>query len=89
MPEKKGNSQPDAYPSVMNSQQASMKKPTPRLFRYLAALVIGVIFFATFWESLFGTASNLVAIAGVCGVVVVVICFLSVDYEKNKQDDNE
>lgn len=52
-----------------------MKNPEPVVLSYLAALVIGVILFATLWKSIFGAASNMVLISGILGVVIAVILF--------------
>jgi hypothetical protein len=42
---------------------------------YLAAFVIGVILFATIWNSFFGSASNATVLAGMAGVAVAVTIF--------------
>jgi len=42
---------------------------------YIAAFVIGVILFASFWKTLFGAASSVVVLAGMAGVVVAVCIF--------------
>lgn len=39
---------------------------------YLAAFVIGVILFAVFWKSFFGSASSLMILAGMAGVATMV-----------------
>jgi hypothetical protein len=53
-----------------------MKKSRMHVLSYLAALVIGAILFAGFWRWMFGSGSSAVVIAGIAGVVVVVIIFL-------------
>lgn len=53
-----------------------MKNPKPHVLSYLAALVIGIILFATLWKSIFGSASNTVMISGILGVVIAVVLFL-------------
>lgn len=65
-----------------------MKRPKPSVFSYLAALVIGVILFATFWKTLFGAGSSPVVIAGIGGVAVAVIGFLVWNKVKNSRDDD-
>jgi len=39
---------------------------------YVAAFVIGVILFASFWKAWFGSASSSIIVAGMAGVVVAV-----------------
>jgi len=50
------------------------KKHLPNL-AYIAAFVIGVILFASFWKTWFGRASNAVVLAGMTGTAIVVIVF--------------
>ena len=64
-----------------------MKQSKPSVVSYLAALVIGVILFATFWKALFGAGSSTVVIAGIIGVAVAVIGFLIWSRAKNSGDD--
>jgi hypothetical protein len=52
----------------------------------MAALVIGSILFATFWKWLFGSASSMVVISGITGVVVAVIVFLLWNEFKKPKD---
>jgi tetrahydromethanopterin S-methyltransferase subunit E len=66
-----------------------MKQPRSPIFSYLAALVIGMILFATFWKSVFGTASGPVVIAGIAGVVLAVLFFLILSDRKNSNDHNK
>jgi tetrahydromethanopterin S-methyltransferase subunit E len=42
---------------------------------YVAAFIIGVILFASFWKSLFGSASSSIVLAGMVGVAIVVTLF--------------
>lgn len=42
---------------------------------YIAAFVIGVILFAVFMKSLFGTASSAMVLAGMAGVAITVTAF--------------
>jgi hypothetical protein len=42
---------------------------------YIAAFVIGVIFFAVFWKAWFGSASSAVVLAGMTGAAVAVTAF--------------
>ena len=42
---------------------------------YVAAFVIGVILFASFWKTWFGSASTSIVVAGMAGVVVAVAVF--------------
>jgi hypothetical protein len=39
---------------------------------YVAAFVIGVILFASFWKAWFGSASSSIIVAGMAGVMVAV-----------------
>ncbi len=65
-----------------------MKKTRLHLLSYLAALVIGVILFATFWKWLFGSASSAVVMSGIMGVAIAVILFLvGNEFKKPKDDD--
>ncbi|MDL1943444.1 hypothetical protein FBQ99_13985 [Chloroflexi bacterium CFX2] len=41
----------------------------------IAAFVIGVILFAVFWKTLFGSASSLVVLAGMAGAATAVTLF--------------
>ncbi|MDP1546846.1 MAG: hypothetical protein Q8L87_12560 [Anaerolineales bacterium] len=42
---------------------------------FIAAFVIGVILFAVFMKSLFGTASSSMVVAGMAGVAIAVSAF--------------
>jgi hypothetical protein len=42
---------------------------------FIAAFVIGVILFAVFMKSLFGTASSSMVVAGMAGVAIAVTAF--------------
>jgi len=42
---------------------------------YIAAFVIGVIFFAVLWRMLFGSASGLMVLAGMIGTSTAVTIF--------------
>ena len=42
---------------------------------YIAAFVIGVIWFAVIWKMLFGSASSLVVLAGMIGAATAVTLF--------------
>ena len=42
---------------------------------YIAAFVIGVIFFAVLWKMLFGSASSLVVLAGMIGAATAVTLY--------------
>ena len=53
-----------------------MKNPKPNVLSYLAALVIGIILFATLWKSIFGSAPNMIVISGILGVTFAVVLFL-------------
>jgi hypothetical protein len=64
-----------------------MKRNKHHLISYLAALVIGVILFAVFWKTFFGSASSPVVIAGIVGVAVAVILFLIIIYRKSNNND--
>lgn len=64
-----------------------MKKNSPHLTSYLAALVIGMILFATFWKWLVGPASSVVFLAGTMGVMVAVTLYLV--YNRIKHSDND
>jgi hypothetical protein len=59
-----------------------MKKSHPHLFSYLAALVIGVILFAVYWKTFFGSASSPVVIAGIAGVAMAVLIYLVMNTKK-------
>ncbi len=65
-----------------------MKKTRLHLLSYLAALVIGVILFATFWKWLFGSASSAVVMSGIMGVAIAVILFLVWNEIKKPKDDD-
>jgi len=65
-----------------------MKKTRLHLLSYLAALVIGVILFATFWKWLFGSASSAVVMSGIMGVAIAVILFLVWNEFKKPKDDD-
>ena len=64
-----------------------MKKSRVHRLSYIAALVIGVILFATFWKWMFGAASSSVVISGIAGVAVAVIIFLVWNEFKKPKDD--
>jgi len=56
---------------------------------YIAAFIIGVILFASFWKTLFGAASSVVVLAGMAGVVVAVCIFwLWNEFKKSKDKGN-
>jgi hypothetical protein len=55
---------------------------------YIAAFVIGVIFFAAIWKVLFGSVSSRTLIAGTGGVAVAVIVFWLWDEFKNSRDSD-
>jgi len=56
---------------------------------YVAAFIIGVILFASFWKVWFGSASSTVVIAGMAGVVVAVTIFwLRNEFKNSKDKDN-
>lgn len=42
---------------------------------YIAAFVIGVLLFASFWKIFFDTASNAIVLAGMAGVAVAITFF--------------
>ena len=42
---------------------------------YIAAFVIGVILFAVFWKTVFGSASSLVVLVGMIGAATAVTLF--------------
>ncbi len=63
-----------------------MKNPKPDVLSYLAALVIGIILFATLWKSIFGSASSPVVISGILGVAVAAILFLAWNAFKRPRD---
>jgi len=65
-----------------------MKKTRLQLLSYLAALVIGVILFATFWKCLFGSASSAVVTSGIMGVAIAVVLFLVWNEFKKPKDDD-
>ncbi len=65
-----------------------MKKTRLHLLSYLAALVIGVILFATFWKWLFGSASSAVVMSGIMGVAIAVVLFLVWNEFKKPKDDD-
>ncbi len=65
-----------------------MKKTRLQLLSYLAALVIGVILFATFWKWLFGSASSAVVTSGIMGVAIAVVLFLVWNEFKKPKDDD-
>jgi hypothetical protein len=64
-----------------------MKKP--HTLSYLAALSIGVLLFAAYWKTLFGSASGPVFIAGVAGVALAVSFSLILNYRKNENDKSK
>lgn len=80
---------PDRHAARQILVEYTMDKPIYHIFSYLAALVIGMILFAAFWKTLFGTVSSPVVIAGITGVAVSVIFFLVLNYRKNKNEDNK
>jgi ABC-type uncharacterized transport system permease subunit len=53
---------------------------------FVAAFIIGVILFASFWKSWFGSASSSIVLAGMAGVVVAVIIFWLRNEFKNSKD---
>jgi hypothetical protein len=53
---------------------------------YVAAFIIGVILFASFWKAWFGSASSAVVLAGMAGVVVAVATFWLRNEFKNSKD---
>ena len=56
---------------------------------YVAAFIIGVILFASFWKTFFGLASSGVVLAGMAGVVVAVCIFwLWNEFKNSKDKDN-
>jgi len=56
---------------------------------YIAAFVIGVILFASFWKAWVGWASSVMVLAGMAGVAVVVTVFWLWNELKNpKAEDN-
>jgi glucan phosphoethanolaminetransferase (alkaline phosphatase superfamily) len=63
-----------------------MKNPKPNILSYLAALIIGVILFATLWKSIFGSASSPVVISGILGVAVAVVLLLAVSRFRRPKD---
>ena len=65
-----------------------MKKTRLQLLSYLAALVIGVILFATFWKWLFGSASSAVVTSGIMGMAIAVVLFLVWNEFKKPKDDD-
>jgi hypothetical protein len=56
-------------------------------YSFLAAFIIGVILFATFWKSWFGSASGGVVLAGMAGVAVVVSSFWIRNELKHRNKD--
>jgi hypothetical protein len=52
---------------------------------YIAAFIIGVIFFASLWKSIGGTASSSAVIAGMAGVAVTVFGFRIWNELKNRE----
>jgi hypothetical protein len=55
----------------------------------VAASIIGVILFATFWKTWFGSASSSMVAAGMAGVVVAVCIFwLRNESRHSKDNDN-
>lgn len=65
-----------------------MNRSKPHLVSYLAALLIGVILFAAFWNTLSGSASSPVVIAGTVGVATAVILFLLWNRTKKTGSDD-
>jgi len=63
-----------------------MKNPKPNILSYLAALIIGVILFATVWKSIFGSASSQVVISGILGVAVAVVLLVAVSRFRRPKD---
>jgi glucan phosphoethanolaminetransferase (alkaline phosphatase superfamily) len=56
---------------------------------YIAAFVIGVILFASFWKTRFGSASSSIVLAGMAGVAVAVTIFwLRNEFKNSKDKDN-
>jgi glucan phosphoethanolaminetransferase (alkaline phosphatase superfamily) len=54
---------------------------------YIAAFIIGVILFASFWKKWFGSASSSIIIAGMAGVIVAVSIFWLRNEFKNSKDN--
>ena len=65
-----------------------MNRHQPHVFSYLAALTIGVILFAAFWKTFFGSASSPVVMAGILGVVIAVMLFLLLITRKKTNTDD-
>jgi len=63
-----------------------MKNPKPNILSYLAALIIGVILFATVWKSIFGSVSSPVVISGILGVAVAVVLLVAVSRFRRPKD---
>lgn len=72
------------------SQQGVLKMKHERIhlpnLSYVAAFVIGVILFASFWKAWFGSASSSIVVAGMAGVIVAVTIFWLRNELKNPKD---
>jgi len=56
---------------------------------YVAVFIIGVILFASFWKTWFGSASSTIVLAGMAGVVVAVTIFwLRNEFKNSRDKDN-
>ena len=66
-----------------------MKRSRFHIVSYFVALLIGTILFASFWRSIFGSASSPVLGAGIAGVAVAGIVFsLWNGFRKQKDSDD-
>lgn len=63
-----------------------MRKSRLHVISYLAALIIGAILFAVFWNWMFGSLPRGVVISGDAGVVVAVTVFLFWNEFKKPKD---
>jgi predicted membrane-bound spermidine synthase len=72
------------------SQKGILKMKHARIhlpnLSYVAAFIIGVILFAAFWKSWFGSASSSIVLAGMAGVAAVVTIFWLRNELKNSKD---
>lgn len=57
-----------------------------RNLSYIAAFIIGVILFASFWKAWAGSASSTIVLAGMTGVAVAVTIFWLRNEFKNAKD---
>ncbi|MFH1907724.1 MAG: hypothetical protein ABIL11_10165 [Chloroflexota bacterium] len=58
------------------------------ILSYIAAFVIGIILFASFWKAWFGSASSAVILAGMAGAAVAVTAFWlrnEIQHRNNKE----